>query len=64
MSDDKIKVTALKNGPLRVEAVKLEVNNSDGSTVEKDGPVHFCRCGHSSNKPFCDGTHAKIGFEG
>lgn len=64
MSDEKIKATALKNGPLRVEAVKLEVVNSDGSTVEKDGPVHFCRCGGSNNKPFCDGSHAKAGFEG
>jgi CDGSH-type Zn-finger protein len=24
--------------------------------------VAFCRCGQSSNKPFCDGTHAKVGF--
>ena len=64
MSDEKVKVTALKNGPLRVDAVKLEVVNSDGAVVEKDGPVHFCRCGHSNNKPFCDGTHNKVGFEG
>ncbi|HOP06320.1 MAG TPA: CDGSH iron-sulfur domain-containing protein [candidate division Zixibacteria bacterium] len=64
MSDDKIKVTVIKNGPLRVEAAKFEIVNSDGTTIEKNGPVHFCRCGHSKNKPFCDGAHVKAGFEG
>jgi len=34
-----------------------------GRTIEKEGMVALCRCGHSSNKPFCDGMHRKIGFD-
>ena len=30
----------------------------------KAGPLYLCRCGQSANKPFCDGTHRKVKFEG
>ena len=60
MSDVTIKV--LKNGPLRVEG-KVAMVDPQGNvmTWEKE-KFSLCRCGHSSNKPFCDGTHNKIGF--
>ena len=45
----------LVSGPLRVEA-------TDGRTVE-GAKGAFCRCGHSSTKPFCDGSHKAAGFE-
>jgi CDGSH-type Zn-finger protein len=36
----------------------------DGREETKTGTVALCRCGASANKPFCDGHHKKIGFEG
>ncbi len=34
-----------------------------GKSIEKEGTVALCRCGQSENKPFCDGTHKKVGFD-
>ncbi len=56
-----LKITPLKNGPLRMEG-NLEVVSGTGRTVNRVIKSHFCRCGQSSNKPYCDGTHANIGF--
>jgi CDGSH-type Zn-finger protein len=36
----------------------------DGHVIEHPHPVAICRCAGSSNKPFCDGTHATIDFDG
>lgn len=33
-----------------------------GDAVVEDTRIALCRCGHSQNKPYCDGTHRKIGF--
>ncbi|MCH2214783.1 MAG: CDGSH iron-sulfur domain-containing protein [Flavobacteriales bacterium] len=38
------------------------VTNIDGKTEEKDKATAFCRCGHSQNKPYCDGAHVKVEF--
>ena len=54
-------VKPLPNGPLLVEG-SLEVCTGTGHTVTRVTKTALCRCGHSSNKPFCDGTHAKVGF--
>ena len=55
-------IKALKNGPLRIEG-QFQIFDVEGNQIpfEKD-KCSFCRCGHSSNKPFCDGTHKTIGF--
>ncbi len=63
-----VKITIRPNGPYRVEAPEggVELIASDGKPLDLAGKPAFslCRCGGSSNKPFCDGTHSKIGFQG
>jgi CDGSH-type Zn-finger protein/uncharacterized Fe-S cluster protein YjdI len=49
------------NGPLRVRG-NLEILSGTGRAVARVTSAYLCRCGGSGNKPFCDGTHAKIGF--
>ncbi|TLZ00181.1 MAG: hypothetical protein E6K36_13345 [Gammaproteobacteria bacterium] len=50
------------NGPLRVRG-NLEIMSGTGRVVARVTSTYLCRCGGSANKPFCDGTHAKIGFK-
>ncbi len=56
-------VEVMENGPLLVHGT-LNVTHADGKSETKDKTTAFCRCGSSSNKPYCDGTHRKIDFEG
>jgi CDGSH-type Zn-finger protein len=56
-----LKVIPSKNGPYQVRG-PVEMRGSDG-TVYSGNKVRLCRCGRSSNKPFCDDTHLRIGFE-
>jgi 3-phenylpropionate/trans-cinnamate dioxygenase ferredoxin subunit len=62
-----IKVTIIQKGPLLVtgDLSELEIAGSDGQLVDLGGKdkIFLCRCGASVNKPFCDGTHSKIGFQ-
>ncbi|MCV9388795.1 (4Fe-4S)-binding protein [Reichenbachiella ulvae] len=56
------KVVCKPNGPLLIHgAITIE---HEGSQTEKDNITALCRCGASKNKPFCDGSHSKVGFEG
>ena len=58
-----VTIRPTKNGPLIVEG-PVELFDADGSKVTVDKPrIALCRCGASSNKPFCDGTHSAIGFQ-
>jgi CDGSH-type Zn-finger protein len=50
------------NGPLRVSG-NLEILSGTGRAVARITGANLCRCGGSANKPFCDGTHARIGFK-
>jgi CDGSH-type Zn-finger protein/uncharacterized Fe-S cluster protein YjdI len=58
-----VPVQVRPNGPLVVRAA-LQVTLPDGRVVERPAVTSFCRCGHSGNKPFCDGSHARVGFVG
>ena len=58
-----INIECLPNGPLRVTG-EFIVKKPDGTEEIKKGPVSLCRCGASNNKPYCDGGHNRIGFQG
>ena len=55
-------VQPLPNGPLRVVG-NLEVVSGTGRTCNKVSETYLCRCGHSQNKPYCDGSHKAAGFQ-
>lgn len=59
--DGVLAITPTTNGPYQVEG-NLEICSGTGRVIEKTTETWLCRCGGSANKPFCDGTHAKIGF--
>ena len=42
----------------------IEVKDSKGNLLRTGQDKFICRCGHSQNQPFCDGSHMAIGFEG
>ena len=58
------KVIVRKNGPYRIEGEDIKIHDESGKAYGLSGRtvVSLCRCGHSQNKPFCDGSHAKVGF--
>jgi 3-phenylpropionate/trans-cinnamate dioxygenase ferredoxin subunit len=59
-----VRITATENGPYKVEG-PIELVDHDGEPVRLErSTVFLCRCGGSQNKPFCDGTHSRIGFKG
>ena len=49
------------NGPLYVRG-NVRIMGPGGSLIREDTRLALCRCGHSENKPFCDGSHRKVGF--
>ena len=57
------KVTVSNNGPIRVEG-DFEVVDQEGKPFGLAGrkAIGLCRCSHSGNQPFCDGSHKRVGF--
>lgn len=58
------KITPLNNGPLRIEG-EFTIVDAEGKEFGLAGRtvISLCRCGHSENKPFCDGSHNRQGFQ-
>jgi CDGSH-type Zn-finger protein len=66
MSDENDQsITVNNNGPLRVIGSNIVIKDVAGNTFGLAGRtvISLCRCGHSANKPFCDGSHARVGFQ-
>ncbi|WP_042143257.1 CDGSH iron-sulfur domain-containing protein [Paucisalibacillus sp. EB02] len=59
---EKVVIKVNDNGSLRITG-DVELVDGEGNVFEKKKSFSLCRCGQSENKPFCDGTHRKIGFE-
>jgi len=59
--DGPLAVEPLTDGPLQVRG-NLEITSGTGRVVARVTQARLCRCGGSAKKPFCDGTHARIGF--
>jgi CDGSH-type Zn-finger protein len=59
------KVSVRNNGPLRLEGEGITICDEQGNVFGLAGRtvVSLCRCGHSENKPFCDGAHNRVGFD-
>ena len=59
-----VTITVRPNGPFRVEG-PIKLIDADGQQLDLTGKlaVSLCRCGASTKKPFCDGTHSRMGFQ-
>ena len=64
-----ITITVGKDGPYRItgdDVAQVKLVDHEGNPIDTTGKtkISLCRCGASTTKPFCDGTHSKIGFRG
>lgn len=63
LSAGAVEVDPIPDGPL-VLTGPVEIISELGKTIAKTNAPALCRCGHSANKPFCDGSHARADFKG
>lgn len=56
-------VEVTSNGPLLVYG-NITIRDAAGNETKRHKVTAFCRCGHSQNKPYCDGNHVRQGFNG
>jgi CDGSH-type Zn-finger protein len=62
--DESVTIVCNNNGPLRVTG-NMVIKDAEGRDFDLSGrtTISLCRCGGSGNKPFCDGTHNRNGFQ-
>ena len=58
---DRVRITPLKDGPLEVKGA-VRLNATDGTEIKEAESLYLCRCGASEKKPYCDGSHKRMGF--
>jgi CDGSH-type Zn-finger protein len=58
-----VTITPSDNGPYLVSG-PVKLTDVDGREIPHDEQIPLCRCGQSGNKPFCDGTHLTVDFDG
>jgi CDGSH-type Zn-finger protein len=64
MSEAQVKITVLPNGPFKVEGpISLSDTKGESWDVAGKPAVFLCRCGLSTRRPFCDGTHGREGWK-
>lgn len=64
-----VTITVRENGPFVIagdDVARVRLVDHQGNAVSTEGrkAISLCRCGASTKKPFCDGTHSKVGFRG
>ena len=60
---DRTRISTYEDGPLLVRGGRFSLVDADGGEFPVDKEtIALCRCGASTKKPFCDGTHSKVGF--
>ena len=60
-----VEIKVRENGPYRVKGpiTLIDADGNEYDLGEKGETIALCRCGGSTTKPFCDGTHSKVGFD-
>jgi CDGSH-type Zn-finger protein len=63
--DQEVVIKVRENGPYKVTwpVTIIDVDGNEYDLSDKGEAVALCRCGGSTTKPFCDGTHSRIGFQ-
>ena len=61
-AEPEMRVTPWRNGPLVLRG-RIRIYDREGRLLREDTRVALCRCGASANKPFCDGSHERVGFD-
>ncbi len=62
MAEERVRINALDDGPYLVKDPVVVVDAEGNEFPSDRETIALCRCGASTNKPFCEGTHSKVGF--